>query len=266
MALPPLSEQQEIRRYLDEQTARLDALSETVTSAIALLQERRAALISAAVTGKIDVREAVVPVAVPQQLLNVSAMVAGIVIARHGRQSDHGRVWLQKMLFMAQTHANIDGIGGTYLRAANGPLDIGLRDQVEAELSAANAVRVTREPGDQGAYRYDFIGDASQLRADLAAKIGDRMDGFLRLMDLLGDMGTRQIEAVATLYAAWNDFLNDGKAPSDADLIHEVRENWHPAKKERLSAQYLADQLGWMRRQDIVPNGTGRKTYTDRLI
>lgn len=59
MPVPPLSEQCEISGWIDAETARLDALTEEASAAIALLQERRAALISAAVTGKIDTRDTV---------------------------------------------------------------------------------------------------------------------------------------------------------------------------------------------------------------
>jgi len=54
--IPPPEEQDRIVAYLDAQTAQFDALTAAATSAISLLQERRAALISAAVTGKIDLR------------------------------------------------------------------------------------------------------------------------------------------------------------------------------------------------------------------
>ena len=54
--LPPLDEQQQIVVFLYAALAKFDTLTATADSAIALLQERRAALISAAVTGKIDVR------------------------------------------------------------------------------------------------------------------------------------------------------------------------------------------------------------------
>ncbi len=53
---PPLSEQVTIANYLDEMTVKFDALTAEAARAIELLQERRTALISAAVTGKIDVR------------------------------------------------------------------------------------------------------------------------------------------------------------------------------------------------------------------
>lgn len=56
IALPPKAEQDAIANHLNGQTAKIDSLTATAETAITLLQERRAALISAAVTGKIDVR------------------------------------------------------------------------------------------------------------------------------------------------------------------------------------------------------------------
>lgn len=54
--LPPLIEQAEIVAHIRDTAARFDALIAEAGIAIALLQERRSALISAAVTGQIDVR------------------------------------------------------------------------------------------------------------------------------------------------------------------------------------------------------------------
>jgi type I restriction enzyme S subunit len=56
LCLPPHSEQVKLVAYLDQQTAQLDTLKITAQNGIELLKERRSALISAAVTGKIDVR------------------------------------------------------------------------------------------------------------------------------------------------------------------------------------------------------------------
>jgi len=54
--VPPLSEQRAIAAYLDAKTAQIDRAVAHTERQIALLQEYRTALISAAVTGKIDVR------------------------------------------------------------------------------------------------------------------------------------------------------------------------------------------------------------------
>ena len=54
--MPPLPEQHAIVAYLDRETARIDELTAKVEEAIELLGEYRTALITAAVTGQVDVR------------------------------------------------------------------------------------------------------------------------------------------------------------------------------------------------------------------
>jgi type I restriction enzyme, S subunit len=56
-ALPPLVEQRAIVAHLDEKCGKIDQLKAKAERGIELLKERRSALISAAVTGKIDVRD-----------------------------------------------------------------------------------------------------------------------------------------------------------------------------------------------------------------
>lgn len=58
LPLPPVDEQRRIASELDEQTSRIDNLIDKAEEHIALAKERRAALITAAVTGQFDVRTA----------------------------------------------------------------------------------------------------------------------------------------------------------------------------------------------------------------
>jgi hypothetical protein len=54
--VPEFWEQEELVKYLDRETLRIDSLASKVDQSIGKLQEYRAAVISAAITGKIDVR------------------------------------------------------------------------------------------------------------------------------------------------------------------------------------------------------------------
>jgi len=65
VALPPLAEQQEILDALKRETARIGRMTHRVNAAIDRLQEYRTALITAAVTGQIDVRDWQAPAATP---------------------------------------------------------------------------------------------------------------------------------------------------------------------------------------------------------
>ncbi len=59
LPVPPLPEQAAIADFLDRETGRIDVLVAKKRRLIELLKEKRTALITAAVTGKIDVWEAV---------------------------------------------------------------------------------------------------------------------------------------------------------------------------------------------------------------
>jgi len=59
LGLPKIEEQALIATFLNRETTKLDTLTTEAQRAIELLKERRTALISAAVTGKIDVRDLV---------------------------------------------------------------------------------------------------------------------------------------------------------------------------------------------------------------
>lgn len=61
LPVPPVIEQMAICKFIANQNTKLEELESKATKAIQLMQERRTALISAAVTGKIDVRGWVAP-------------------------------------------------------------------------------------------------------------------------------------------------------------------------------------------------------------
>lgn len=58
MPLPPLDEQQQIVEHISTETAKIDRLRTATENSVALLKERRAALIAAAVTGQLEIPEA----------------------------------------------------------------------------------------------------------------------------------------------------------------------------------------------------------------
>jgi type I restriction enzyme S subunit len=55
--MPPLNDQADIADYTYDQCVKIDALIDKSEGVVDLIKERRTALISAAVTGKIDVRD-----------------------------------------------------------------------------------------------------------------------------------------------------------------------------------------------------------------
>lgn len=65
MPFPPLEEQEKIVAFIEAMETKFEALSQEASEQVRLLSERRSALISAAVTGKIDLRDWQPPAGTP---------------------------------------------------------------------------------------------------------------------------------------------------------------------------------------------------------
>ena len=92
------------------------------------------------------------------------------------------------------------------------------------------------------------------------ASLAERAAEVDALLTLLLPLDTRRAEIVATLYAAWNNLLLLGCAPSDKEIVYEARENWHASKLE-IERDKFFKGLEWMRQHELVPVGRGR--YVD---
>jgi type I restriction enzyme, S subunit len=267
LPLPPLAEQTAIAAFLDGETTKIDALVDHVAKAIQLLQEHRSALVSAAVTGKIDVREiSNSPSESSHDRDAVRSDLALAIIMRFSHRQNFGRVKLQKFLYLAETYAEVPEIAGSYKREAAGPLDRAMLSEIETGLQRAGTVSIEQPDGRGGQVIYRILGRENQDSDSLTAVLGDRKRKFDHLLNELGDLDTKPVEAVATLFAVWNDFLIDGQMPTDDAIVSGVLNDWHPEKRDKFTADELRTWLGWMRRHDIVPSGRAPRTSTGRLF
>jgi type I restriction enzyme, S subunit len=266
LAIPPVREQQEILAFIVQEDVRINELIATAEISIRLLQERRTALISAAVTGKIDVRPAKTRAdALVHPTSNERPMVAAEIIERLSGKPTFGRVKLQKIVYLTETYANVNELKGNYLREAAGPLDRGMIEEMETRLRSDGVVSVDQPSGKGGTVTYR-VKRRGAYRQEAAALLGSRAAGLTRLIDLLGDLDTKKVEAIATIYAVWNDALLDGITPTDEFIVNAFLKEWHPEKAKKFKPADLRKWLDWMRQHQLTPNGTGPRTVTGRLF
>jgi len=258
VVVPPSDEQAEIAAHLEAIGAERRALIGQANRAINLLQERRAALISAAVTGKIDVRG--------WSAMEIRLAVAAEIIRLHSGHPTFGRVKNQKLLYLAEAHAGVHEIGGRYERRAAGPFDPDLISEVERDLVASGMMSVRQPAGRGSMVSYAVSRSWQPDRVRLAAMLGGRLANFQELNAKFADLDTRGAEAVATLYAVWNDALIDGEACDDPRIIRGFLHEWHAEKRVKFREGELHTWLAWMRRNGIVPTGQGPRTGTRGLF
>jgi type I restriction enzyme S subunit len=276
--LPPLAEQDRIIAALDASIGRYRQATAKIQASITRLREYRAALITAAVTGQIDVSSLarpteparnrasagvlpLRPMAMPDRRA-VRVLVAADVVHRLGADPYLGRTKLQKLMFLAEAHANINDIAGRYQRYRYGPYDDAMVQEIELGLRQDGYYDTRVGTGvDREKVAFLQMSRAGGHRDALAAALGGKTDTLRQLVDLFKGKDTEATEAVATLYAVWNDALIDGKQPDDAAIIRGFLQDWHPEKGKFKRAD-LQTWLGWMRRHGLVPKGTGPRTIS----
>jgi restriction endonuclease S subunit len=136
LPVPPLDEQKRIAVEAEYEITHAAEVAGKVKASIERLKERRAALITAAVTGQIDVRQQTAAVTTVPDRSKFRLNVGAEIVHRHQGNPRFGRVKLQKELYLAEAHVGISELQGNYLREAAGPLDRSLIDETERVLEA----------------------------------------------------------------------------------------------------------------------------------
>jgi type I restriction enzyme S subunit len=261
VVLPPLAEQIAIAEHVDHLNNRYRDLTLEAELTIALLNERRSALISAAVTGKIDVRGSAKVLPFPIDRARARGLIGTEIIERSAHQATFGRVKFQKIAFLAEAHVGISELAGSYIREAAGPLDRALIDDMESGAHTIAGVKHEQPGGSGTANSYRLGPERGVHRQELSDWLGaDRTAKLDKLITDFADLSTRGAEAVATLYGVWNDALSEGASPTDDEITTGFLNDWHPEKRKKFRASDLPEWLGWMRRHGIVPNGSGPKS------
>ena len=267
--VPPPHEQEDIVRFIEREGQRAALLIDASREFIARLKERRSALVTAAVTGQFDTRAIsaeTAPVVANDNRQAMRVLVGAEIVSRHGSVKSFGRVKLQKLLYLAEVHAGVHELAGNYLREAAGPLARDLLSDTERGMATAGYYNTVAPLNEGDGYTYSRLGKAGSHRDQFGALLGGRADVLTKLIDLLKDYDTRAVEAVATLYAVWNDALLDGETPDEDWIVRGVLEEWHPEKKIKFTPADLKHWLAWMKRNGVVPTGSGSRTQLDRLF
>ncbi len=251
ICIPPISEQREITAFLQKKLKKFALLIAEAERGIELLQERRSALISAVVTGKICIVE-LAEEQKREQSHEANAffkrsVFAAEIIKRMHHEPTFGHVKFQKILFLAENICNID-LATHYHRDAAGPYDNRALRSVDSQLLKQKWFRCEKQ--DKG-YRYVPLENEGKYREYFERYFSDNEERLSALCKRFMTATTEQCEIVATLYSAWKDLLAT-EHPSDDQIVDEVLTNWH-SSKQRIPRDRWMKALGWMRKENLCP-------------
>lgn len=256
IAFPPIAEQIDIAETLD-----------TLLSAIEQAEGYLAALQRIKVNVSCDLFSGRVRVPVTNSLSSnivqpafKRAVFAAEVVYQLHNDNRFGSVKHEKIVYLCELHIGLqrDLDRHAYKKAA-GPYDPVARRSVEAIFRQQKWFGASKPDGKRVVY--EPLEKAGDHRPYFERYFDAHTAAIQSIIDLLRPLDTEHCEVIATAYAVWNDFLIDGKQPSDAEIVASILNDWHPAKRRIAENRWLAI-LPWMRLQGLVPQGSGEKTRT----
>lgn len=262
--LPPKAEQKLISENLKNKTAEIDNLISTAEQQISFLKEYRQSIISEAVTGKIKVADSKTVATVEQPKAKANGanihfkrrVLVAKILDKLCAEPTLGHVKLEKLLFLSEYCAQLD-MQTEYVRHAAGPYNPQVLRSIDSQLQKAKWFKYNKS--NRGS-KYSRLNKSTEyapyFESNFTKEQGDSIE---RILSLLQTWDTEHCEIVATLYGAWNDFLIEGIAPSDDQIIDEVLTHWSEEKKRIDRARWLK-ALEWMRKNYMTPCGYGSKT------
>lgn len=253
LPVPPCAEQHQIASYISNKVLKINGIIDEKRNQLSVLDSYKKSLIFEYVTGKKKVPAATNPVTITA--IDPHIILAGVAINGLGTRQ-LGKIQLEKALYLFDYYLGL-GLSTQYYRFPHGPYDLSLDSYLAALQGNGWFKKISNFPEKYlaGENHCDFCEEAEKNSMLLNAKDAlDKVISFIKAMKK-----TSQVERVATLFAAWNDFLIDGITPSDDQIIREVMNNWTENKG---NTQYLTwkSSLDKIKRSGIVPKGMGLHT------
>lgn len=261
--IPPVEEQLAIVEYLNQICQRTDHVIAQHSAIIDKLTEYKKSLIYEVVTGKREIAadlSAVTSVVVlaPALIAELHEKRAALMVRFIDGLGDKnkGRTQIQKCMSLAEGLIDLQ-LGIQLVRQHYGPYDEDIQtyEQIMAEHKWVNHAKK------KGRIQYTRGKRFQEYHSVYQRFFGDYDCEIQRIIDFVKPIKhTSEIGRMATLFAAWNDFILDGiPNPTDEQIISEVRSNWTD-NKANTSVETWQDSLNKLRAADMVPRGYGRHT------
>ncbi len=255
VCIPPLQEQIAIANYLDTKYTAIDSAIAKKQAIIEKLTAYKKSLIYEVVTGKREVNPqkeeitVVCPIGIPTNEEEYARILLLQKIITTCGNHLKGRTHLMKIF-----HAIELGIGFSfnteYARHYHGPYDKHI-ENYENALVRKGWIKLKK--GKNIEYT---VTNSTAYKSDYKRIFGKYNKEIERIIDFFKSMKrTSKAEKVATLLASWNDFLIDGiAAPDDNMIISDVMNNW-TENKGHINHATWQEILNQMKKENIIPHG-----------
>lgn len=255
-------EQEMIVSYLDKKCNELDILIKSKENLITELENYKKSLIYEYVTGKKEVREKKfnntdningIKINCKDNIFAQAILLCKII--EKLRNYNLGRVKAEKTLYLIEKEVGFD-FNNKYVREAAGPLSENIY-KCESIISKKNKwVNIKKV---KKHIEYETLPNFHKYSQYYDKYFSSYDNQIENIIDIIRNYSTDKAEMVATLYAAWNDFIIKKDKVSDIEIVKDVRENWNDRKKRFNEKEWL-EVLEEMKQNGLTPKGNGNLT------
>lgn len=245
--LPPISEQNKISDYLNNKCKEINNIISDKKIQLETLLEYKKSLIYEYVTGKKEVNS------INVVLIDDKSILTAKILSLIGKNF-RGKVQVQKTIYFCETMLDIN-LSTQYYRYEHGPYD----KNIDIYLKYINS-KQWFEIRNESPMKCIKGRNYSEFIRDYSSAFSKYKSDIENIVNFIKSMKTSQVERIATLYAAWNDFIIDGTPnPTDDQIIHEVLTNWTPNKAD-FKIETWFSSLNKMKNNGFIPTGHGLHT------
>ena len=247
--LPPRTDQDEIVSKLDGQLEICKKLSSEI-----LENKRRSSTLIAALSREIFQKS--IPIVAREQTSRVGSqkklgfyrrtLLAAEIVDQLHKEPTLGHLKLQKLIFLCQKTQEMQ-LPTNFSQQAAGPYDPQMARSIDKQLRDKKWFDYKKSE----LHKYQPLDEAGSHKDDFEKYFADDLSAISRIIGLFRRARSEEMEAVATLYACWEELLSSGNEISN-DLLTAKFYAWSE-QKSRFPSDRLNKTITWMTENGIFP-------------
>ncbi|MER8481452.1 restriction endonuclease subunit S [Mesorhizobium sp. M1322] len=257
----PLSHQRLVVERVGRVMAELAELVSISDRKLATLAEFKQSLLARAFSGELTTTAKVSAKPANDNVFATSEQVANVLAFLHQRheaarrEKTFGHVKAQKALHLIESVCGVE-LGRAPRKDTAGPNDFAHMLKAETWARRHGFFEFVERPG--GGYDFKKLANHNKMLAAARSALKPIEGKVQRIADLILPLDSEQAEVLATVHAAWNNLILDGRNVTDNAILREAREDWHPDKLKIPEAKFR-DAIRLIRKLGIVPDGSAKR-------
>ncbi len=174
-------------------------------------------------------------------------VLGGKIVSLFKDDKNFTHIKFQKLQYLAEHIIQAD-LKWNYYRQAAGPYDPKFMHTVADKLQGNKWFEEKK-------YKFFPLGKADEVDGYYQTYFEDADKKLSQLFSLLKNATEKHCEAIATVYAVWNNMIIQNENPSDKKIVCRFFE-WSP-RKAGYTEKEIVDTIAWIRKKEFTPTGFG---------